>query len=122
MPAVKFGYGLIGIVPGDTASLLLFAGIRFCLAGCLLLAYSLVTGSSIALTPGRMGQAHAANAVGFQVAAAVLGGTALVSGFGQIADRLGLEAFGPYLLVAALLLSGVFLILEHAPRRPAADR
>ena len=56
VPAVKFGYGLIGIMPGDTASLLLFAGIRFCLAGCLLLAYSLVTGRSIALTPGRLGE------------------------------------------------------------------
>ena len=33
VPAVKFGYGLIGIAPGDTPSLLLFAGIRFCLAG-----------------------------------------------------------------------------------------
>ena len=59
VPAVKFGYGLIGIMPGDTASLLLFAGIRFCLAGCLLLAYSLVTGRSIALTPGRLGEVAA---------------------------------------------------------------
>jgi len=37
VPAVKFGYGLIGIAPDDTASLLLFAGIRFCLAGVILL-------------------------------------------------------------------------------------
>ena len=41
---MKFGYGLIGIAPGDTPSLLLFAGIRFCLAGLMLLGYGLMTG------------------------------------------------------------------------------
>ena len=56
VPAVKFGYGLIGIAPGDTASLLLFAGIRFCLAGLILLAYGLMSGRSVALAPKRLGQ------------------------------------------------------------------
>lgn len=56
VPAVKFGYGLIGIVPGDTGSLLLFAGIRFCLAGVMLLAYGLITGRGVALTTKRLGQ------------------------------------------------------------------
>ena len=55
VPAVKFGYGLIGIAPSDTASLLLFAGIRFCLAGLLLLGYGLISGRSIALPPRRVG-------------------------------------------------------------------
>jgi drug/metabolite transporter (DMT)-like permease len=53
VPAVKFGYGLIGIAPGDTASLLLFAGLRFCLAGLLLLAYGLATSRTVAMTPRR---------------------------------------------------------------------
>lgn len=56
VPAVKFGYGLIGIVPGDTPSLLLFAGLRFCLAGLMLLAYGLTTGRPIWLTPRRFGE------------------------------------------------------------------
>ena len=56
VPAVKFGYGLIGIAPGDTASLLLFAGIRFSLSGLMLLAYGLVTGRGIGVTPKRFGQ------------------------------------------------------------------
>ena len=56
VPAVKFGYGLIGIAAGDTASLLLFAGIRFCLAGLLLLGYGLATGRRIALPPRRFGE------------------------------------------------------------------
>ncbi len=55
VPAVKFGYGLIGIAPGDTASLLLFAGIRFAIAGLLLLAYGLVSGPGIALTRRHLG-------------------------------------------------------------------
>jgi drug/metabolite transporter (DMT)-like permease len=56
VPAVKFGYGLIGLPPGDTASLLLFAGIRFCLAGLLLLGYGVMSGRAIALAPKRFGE------------------------------------------------------------------
>lgn len=56
VPAVKFGYGLIGIASNDTPSLLLFAGIRFSLAGLLLLGYSLVTGRAIGLAPRRLGE------------------------------------------------------------------
>lgn len=56
VPAVKFGYGLIGLAPGDTASILLFAGIRFCLAGLLLLGYGLLSGRAIGLTPKRFGE------------------------------------------------------------------
>lgn len=56
VPAVKFGYGLIGIAPGDTPSLLLFAGMRFCLAGLMLLAYGLMTGRQVWLAPKRFGE------------------------------------------------------------------
>ncbi len=56
VPAVKFGYGLIGIAPGDTPSLLLFAGMRFCLAGLLLLAYGLLSGRKVSMTPCRFGE------------------------------------------------------------------
>jgi drug/metabolite transporter (DMT)-like permease len=56
VPAVKFGYGLIGILPSDTASLFLFAGLRFCLAGLMLLVYGLMTGRPIVLKPRRFGE------------------------------------------------------------------
>ena len=56
VPAVKFGYGLIGIAPGDTPSLLLFAGMRFCLAGLMLLGYGLLSGRRVLLTPKRLGE------------------------------------------------------------------
>lgn len=56
VPGVKIGYALIGIAPGDTPSLLLFAGIRFTIAGLLLLAYVTVTGKPLAQPPARLGQ------------------------------------------------------------------
>ncbi|RYE09706.1 MAG: DMT family transporter [Hyphomicrobiales bacterium] len=56
VPAVKFGYGLIGIAPGDTPSLLLFAGMRFCLAGLLLLGYALLSGRPIGMSLKRTGE------------------------------------------------------------------
>jgi fucose permease len=73
--------------------------------------------SLIALTPARMGPVHTANTVGFQITAAMLGGAALVSGFGLIARHFGLETLGPFLLVAAVLLTGVFKVLERHTRQ-----
>ena len=74
--------------------------------------------SLISLTPARMGPAHAANTIGFQIAAAMLGGALLVGAFGLIADRFGLETLGPFLLVIAVLLTVVFEILERQTRMP----
>jgi hypothetical protein len=41
----------------------------------------------------------------------------LLSGFGLIADRVGLEALGPFLLVVAFLLTILFGVLERHTRR-----
>jgi fucose permease len=73
--------------------------------------------SFISLTPARMGPSHSANTVGFQIAAAMLGGASLVSGFGLIADQWGLETLGPFLLVAAVLLTVVYESLERLTRQ-----
>ncbi|MEN3334919.1 MAG: hypothetical protein V7641_4284 [Blastocatellia bacterium] len=82
--------------------------------------------SMIAATPGRLGEAHTANAVGFQIAAAVLGQSLLPATVGVVASRLGLESVGPSLLLAALLLialheslrfTGPQAITEAAPSR-----
>jgi len=62
--------------------------------------------SLIATTRGRVGDAHAANAVGFQVAAAALGQSLLPALLGLLAARLGLEVVGPALLALALALFG----------------
>lgn len=89
------------------------------LAGVVLLGFSLAPmfPSFISLTPARMGPLHAANTVGFQVAAAMLGGAAFVSGFGLLAGHVGLEALGPSLFVIASLLTAVFMRLEGRPRQ-----
>jgi fucose permease len=71
----------------------------------------------IAGTPARLGQAHAANAIGFQVGAAVLGQSVVPSSVGLLAGRRGLEAIGPCLAAAAVLL---LMLFSAARRRPPA--
>lgn len=56
VPAVKTGYVLLGIVPSDTASLLLFAGVRFTLSGLILLVIGALGGKPIARTPRQLGE------------------------------------------------------------------
>ncbi len=72
----------------------------------------------ISATPGFMGQRHAANGVGFEVAAASLGGAVLPSAIGVLAANYGLEVLGPFLLVAALLMTGLFELLARRMRAP----
>ena len=56
VPAVKIGYGLFAIAPGDTPSLMLFAGARFFLSGLILLGYSVLTRKRVVQAPRRLGQ------------------------------------------------------------------
>jgi fucose permease len=58
----------------------------------------------IASTPDRIPRNYLANAVGFQIAAAVLGQSLLPALVGVVARQLGLEAVALALLAAALLL------------------
>ena len=62
----------------------------------------------IATTPARLGDAHTANGVGFQIAAAVLGQSLLPAILGVLARNLGLEIVGPSLLIAATLLLALY--------------
>jgi ABC-type branched-subunit amino acid transport system permease subunit len=67
-----------------------------------------------------LGPRHANNGVGFQVAAASLGGALLPSLLGVLARARGLEVLGPFLFVATLVLAALFeLLLWRLPR--AAD-
>ena len=56
VPAVKVGYTMLAISPADTGSLLYFAGIRFVIAGLMLLAWAGLTGKSIALDRRGVGE------------------------------------------------------------------
>ena len=72
--------------------------------------------SLIATTPARLGPAHTSNGVGFQIAAAVLGQSLLPAFAGVLAGRLGLEVIGPFLFVAAVILSAIVQSLTSARR------
>jgi fucose permease len=78
----------------------------------------------IAATPGRVGAAHAANAIGFQIAAAALGQSLLPAAIGIAAGAFGVEVVGPGLLAAALALGLVSLhsaaIVASSERRTLA--
>jgi fucose permease len=100
---------LVSIALGATliwlggASFLSFAGL-----GLMGLASAPVFPAMISATPLRLGEAHIANGVGFQIAAAVLGQSLLPTVVGVLAGRIGLEVIGPTLLIAACLLLGLF--------------
>jgi hypothetical protein len=60
--------------------------------------------SLIATTPARLGEAHGANAVGFEVAAAALGQALLPGLIGLLAGWLGAGIVAPALLATAITL------------------
>jgi fucose permease len=74
--------------------------------------------SLVAATPGRVGEAHAAHAIGFQIAAAALGQSLLPAAVGVAAARAGLEIVGPVLFGGSLVLFAVHEALA-ARREPA---
>lgn len=65
---------------------------------------------TISATPGRLGRGYATHAVGFQVAAACVGGAALPAAGGVIARWLGLEAITTFQFAVAVVL----LLLHEA--------
>ena len=90
----------------DAANWLSFFGIAFMGFGL-----APVFPSLIATTPARLGPSHAANAIGFQVAAASLGGAALPSLVGVLARTCGVNILCVVLFVDALLLLGLYQLL-----------
>jgi fucose permease len=71
--------------------------------------------SLIATTPARLGEAHTANGVGLQIAAAVLGQSLLPACVGVLARHFGLEIVGPALCTAAIALLVLYTLLLALP-------
>jgi fucose permease len=69
---------------------------------------------SVSVTPKRIGTRHAANAIGFQIALGGLGFSLLPALVGVLAERMGLEIVGPFLLLISMAM---FLLHEVAVRR-----
>jgi fucose permease len=70
----------------------------------------------ISATPGYLGPRHATNGIGFQIAAAGLGGALLPGLVGLLANARGLEVLGPFLFVVILAMTVLFEVLaRHMP-------
>jgi fucose permease len=70
--------------------------------------------SLIAMTPRRVGGPHAANAVGFQIAASAFGLSVVPGLVGVAGARLGVEAIARLFLVLGIVLALVYQVLERA--------
>jgi len=83
--------------------------------GMALTGFSLATlfPSLISITPARVGAAHAANAIGFQVGSAGIGIAALPALGGVVARELGLEAIGPFLVVCSAAMWLLYELTIH---------
>lgn len=116
---------IIGIVGGaalfwlNFTPLLSFLGLAF--IGFML---APIFPSLIAQTPQRLGPRHTANAVGFQIAAAMLGGSMLPTIVGVLARNFGLESIGLFILVVSLGLFTLheILLLASAGNRSVSAR
>ncbi|MCY4526265.1 MAG: MFS transporter [Anaerolineaceae bacterium] len=67
------------------------------------LAQAPVTPLFYSMTPGRLGEKHATNAIGFQMSATGLGFSVLPALLGAVADVSSYEILGPFLAASALL-------------------
>lgn len=114
---------IAGIAVGATmiwlggASFVSFAGL-----GLMGLASAPVFPSMIAATPMRLGPAHTANGVGFQIAAAVLGQSLMPALVGVLADKFSLEIVAPALLGAGLVLLVLYQALMTTNASPKSAK
>ena len=76
-------------------------------------AFAPVFASLVILTPRWVGQAHADNAIGFQIAAAGLGGAALTAAVGLVATTAGLQTIGGSAVVLTLALLALYQVLAR---------
>jgi len=67
----------------------------------------------VVLTPARVGEEVAHHVIGWQIAAASLGGAAISAAFGAVFQRYGLEYFGPALMITGVLTMAGVLVLER---------
>jgi fucose permease len=113
-PRQMLTLSLSGVVCGtalvwlNLATIVTYTGIV--LAGC---ACGPIFPMLVATTPARVGPSHAANAVGFQIAAAALGLALLPGAIGVAADAFGIELIAVLFLVLASLLMIVYELLDH---------
>jgi fucose permease len=116
--------GAMGCAPLGTLVLASGAGGPWPLAALGLLGFAAgpVFPLLISLTPARVGAAHAANAVGFQVAAASLGSAMVPALAGVLGRRLGLDWIPGTLFAAACAILVLELLVRRVSRAPLTAR
>jgi fucose permease len=72
----------------------------------------------VSLTPARHGAGRAHAVIGYQLAAASIGGSGMAALAGVVADQFGLAALGPFLAVAAAALLLLVEATAAVSRRP----
>ena len=77
------------------------------------LGFAPVFATLIRLTPPRVGVEHADSAIGFQIAAAGVGGATLTGTIGLLSRAFGLEAIGAAIFVATLALLSLYEALAR---------
>lgn len=90
--------------------------------GLMLIGFAIapVFASLISLTPARVGRAHSDNAIGFQIAAAGLGGALLTGVVGVVAGSVGLEVIGVSIVALTVALFVLYESLVRAGNRDSA--
>ncbi len=114
LAATVVGTLLFWLEPTPSLSLVGLVAIGFFLAP--------VFASLVSLTPARVGAAHADSAIGFQIAAAGLGGAALAGLVGVLSRGLGLWVVGASLLLFSLLLLALYELLLQVRPIEASNR
>jgi fucose permease len=99
---------------GALASTLAFSALPAPLAAyvampCLGLALSVFVPVLLFLTPRRIGAAASPRAIGYQVAAGMIGGAALPAAVGVVMQTVSVAALGPCLVALAVALAGLHL-------------
>jgi fucose permease len=112
-PSALLWGGALGFMAG---ALLIWLGgaSLLALAGMLIAGLSLapIFPALIAITQETVGPEHTANAVGFQVSAATVGGATIPFILGRVAAGAGVDAIGPGIAVAAALYLALFAALS----------
>ena len=67
------------------------------------------------LTPRRIGTDAAPRAIGYQVAAGMIGGAALPGAIGLLMQLIAVSALGPSLVILAIVLAGLHLASSRSP-------
>jgi fucose permease len=108
------GVGLLWWDPGGAGPL----GLPLAGAG-----FASIFPTLVALMPDRLGAHRSSAVIGWSVAAASIGGTAVAAAAGALADHLGPEVLAPTFVVVTVAVGALHLVLvQLAPVSPRRDR